>query len=762
MSQSITLTKTLTKTLATTLAKPLAKAARNPLAANNKTRMIKDRIAQYSITAGGLMVLMTLLMIFGYLLYVVEPVFRSAEMNSSHIQSINATPLAIGSDELNEIAYYYDRQGLLNFYSLINPEHAYPSIELPLAGAQAITSVARPSDSSAIAFGLSDGRVLVSQPQFRLSFNDDLRTITPGVRYPYDGENLMVDPQGQPLTQLSFAANEEQFSLVALTSDNRLLLLRQSANENLMTEVIEWQGASIELSQVPDHIDQLVITPSQDLLFILSANKLHVYDLSDDRVNGPREVIAVNDGDANATVLSILSGGSSVLIGHSNGVISQWFETRGATGRQLSHIRDFKMTGSVKHLIAEPYRKTFAAINQRGLLSLFHTTSEANLLTQQLTPSVTGLRFSPRNNALMIANEQQVEFFDVDNQHPEVTWSALWQEVWYEGYSEPDYVWQSTSASDDFEAKLSLVPISFGTIKAAFYAMLFAMPLAVAAAIYTAYFMPSGLRKVIKPTVETMEALPTVILGFLAGLWLAPIVETKLPFVVMLVIFLPLMIVLFSLLHYMLPPPLKRLFNEEFSSLLLIPLVLLVGWGCYQLSPLVEQYFMQGDARQFISNELGINFDQRNALVVGLAMGFAVIPTIFSITEDAIFSVPGHLTNGSLALGATRWQTLVGVVLLTASPGIFSAVMMGLGRAVGETMIVLMATGNTPIMDWNIFEGMRTLSANIAVEMPESEVGSTHYRILFVAAFVLFIFTFLFNTIAELVRQNLREKYGSL
>jgi phosphate transport system permease protein len=169
-----------------------------------------------------------------------------------------------------------------------------------------------------------------------------------------------------------------------------------------------------------------------------------------------------------------------------------------------------------------------------------------------------------------------------------------------------------------------------------------------------------------------------------------------------------------------------------------------------------------GNVRQYLTNELGMTFDQRNSLVVGIAMGFAVVPTIFSIAEDAVFSVPKHLSNGSLALGATQWQTLVRVVLLTASPGIFSAVMMGLGRAVGETMIVLMATGNTPIMDWSIFQGMRTLAANIAVEMPESEVGSSHYRILFLAAFVLFIFTFVFNTLAEFVRQQLREKYSSM
>ena len=157
-----------------------------------------------------------------------------------------------------------------------------------------------------------------------------------------------------------------------------------------------------------------------------------------------------------------------------------------------------------------------------------------------------------------------------------------------------------------------------------------------------------------------------------------------------------------------------------------------------------------------------ISYDQRNALVVGVAMGFAVIPTIFSIAEDAVFGVPKSLSDGSLALGATRWQTMMRVVLPTASPGIFSGLMIGLGRAVGETMIVLMATGNTPVMDWNIFEGMRTLAANIAVEMPESEVNSSHYRILFLAALVLFTFTFVVNTGAEIVRQRLREKYSSL
>jgi phosphate transport system permease protein len=148
---------------------------------------------------------------------------------------------------------------------------------------------------------------------------------------------------------------------------------------------------------------------------------------------------------------------------------------------------------------------------------------------------------------------------------------------------------------------------------------------------------------------------------------------------------------------------------------------------------------------------------------VGIAMGFAVIPIIFTISEDSLSNVPRHLSSGSLALGATRWQTAVRVVLPAALPGIFSAVMIGLGRAVGETMIVLMATGNTPTFDWwNPFSGFRTLSATIAVEIPEAPHGGTLYRTLFLGALLLFACTFVVNTAAELVRQRMRRRYAQL
>jgi len=206
----------------------------------------------------------------------------------------------------------------------------------------------------------------------------------------------------------------------------------------------------------------------------------------------------------------------------------------------------------------------------------------------------------------------------------------------------------------------------------------------------------------------------------------------------------------------------RQYIPEGWEAAILIPIILLAGVAAIALGRPVENLFFAGNMPLWLTNVAGITFDQRNSLVVGIAMGFAVIPTIFSISEDAIYGVPKQLTTGSLALGATPWQTMMGVVLLTASPGIFSAIMIGFGRAVGETMIVVMATGNTAIMDMNIFQGFRALSANIAVEMPESEVSSTHYRILFLAGLVLFAATFLFNTIAEIVRQRLRTKYSNL
>jgi phosphate transport system permease protein len=259
-----------------------------------------------------------------------------------------------------------------------------------------------------------------------------------------------------------------------------------------------------------------------------------------------------------------------------------------------------------------------------------------------------------------------------------------------------------------------------------------------------------------------MASLPSVVLGFLAGLWLAPRLEGAFPALLLILFTVPVASILAGAAWNRLPRELRGRFADGAEIAWYGAVLALAMAACLQLNGPFEAWLFGGDFPAWLRNTTGLPYEQRNAIVVGIAMGFAVIPIIFAISEDALSSVPKDLVAGSLALGADRWQTVVRVVLPTASPGIFSATMVGFGRAIGETMIVLMATGNTPIMDWNLFNGFRTLSANIAVEIPEAPVGSTLYRTLFIAAILLFVVTFVINTVAELVRQRLRTRYARL
>jgi phosphate transport system permease protein len=263
----------------------------------------------------------------------------------------------------------------------------------------------------------------------------------------------------------------------------------------------------------------------------------------------------------------------------------------------------------------------------------------------------------------------------------------------------------------------------------------------------------------VKPVVEVMAALPSVVLGFIAGLWLAPVVERFVPGVLVMPVVIAAFAALGAVVWGKLPVRVRARVPAGWESLLLVPLVVAGGAVSLWIGGGFERWLLGADYRHFLLEALGLTYDQRNSLVVGLAMGFAVIPIIFTVAEDSISAVPPGLNAGSLALGATRWQTALRTVLPTASPGIFSAIMIGFGRAVGETMIVLMATGNTPVMDLSIFNGFRALSANIAVELPEAPEGGTLFRVLFVAALLLFVMTFVVNTVAELVRLRLRKKY---
>jgi phosphate transport system permease protein len=220
--------------------------------------------------------------------------------------------------------------------------------------------------------------------------------------------------------------------------------------------------------------------------------------------------------------------------------------------------------------------------------------------------------------------------------------------------------------------RYGILALIIGTFKITIISLLFAAPLAILAALYTAVFANKKMKEIIKPTIELLAGFPSVVIGFFALMVLATF--------------------------------LQEVFHYE---------------------------------------------TRLNSFVGGIAMGIAAIPIIFTITEDALTAVPKSYFEASLAIGASKWQTAFFVILPAATPGIFAAILLGIGRVFGETMIALMATGNAAQMDMNPFSSVRTLAATIGAEMAEVVFGDTHYNVLFLIGSLLFIFTFIINAIAE-------------
>ncbi len=741
-------------------------------------RMTKDKLFKNVMTFGGLSVIIAISLIFVYLASVVVPLFMPASMDTLARLPVPGNPqdttVHLASEEQAEIGVRFTAQGNVAFFNLRDGQPR-GEVRLPLPADATITSFAAGDLSQkVVAYGLSDGRALLAEQGFKVTFrqdpNDptkDIRTITPSLHYPLGETPLVIDEAGRPLKQLSVQHHGRDTSVVALTDDNRLVLAVFESRENMITGAVSVERRVFELPPVEGEISHIALEVKQRDLYVVHGGRFvsHYDVMNKDDLRLTQTVAVVPEGQT-VTAFNILSGGFSLIVGSNTGALAQWFQVRDDNNvNHLTHIRSFKPLGGTITVIApEHYRKGFVAGNDRGDIGLYYATSNRQLLTRSTgSKPVRLLGLAPRANALLVeADDGAIQTARIENEFPEVSFYSLWQKVWYESYQEPEYNWQSSAATSDFEPKLSVAPLTFGTIKAAFYAMLVAVPLAVMGAIFAAYFMSPQMRGFVKPSIEIMEALPTVILGFLAGLWLAPFVDNNLAGTLLAIFLLPFSFLIAAWLWHKLPERWTQRIPPGWEAALLIPVVIVTIWLAISLGHPIEAAFFGGDMPRWVTNELGWTYEQRNSLVVGIAMGFAVIPTIFSIAEDAVFSVPRHLTTGSLALGATPWQTLYNVVLLTASPGIFSAIMVGMGRAVGETMIVLMATGNTAVMDMSIFTGFRTLSANIGVEMPEAAVGTTHYRLLFFSALVLFAFTFVVNTLAELVRQRLRERYSSM
>ncbi len=741
-----------------------------------KRRRITDRWVRWIIAGGGFAIIASIMAILFFIGIEVLPLFRRAEVKQTGAYWVSdiipsetgdpVVPIAVGLEENQEVGYLVSQYGVIQFFDVSTgaPREKY---SLETIQGETITSVWQSLKGDRLAFSTDRGKVLVADIRFNRRFFEGQRSYRPEIM---PERAIQVIPEDERITGLSFAGEPDgSMGIAVITGDGSVKVYLQEAKETLFGDV-ETASSSYELEKrwsgeptrvaIDENLRNLYAGTSEGRIF-------HWYV----RSGGKPEFVGsvLSNAGAPITVLDFLIGDRSLIVGDADGDVGSYSLVRDETaghGWRLTRIHKMYPHPSAVTSVATSARgKGFISGDSSGNLLLQYTTSERLLaeFRSEDGSAVTFINYAPKaNGALTLDEDGMLTRWEIDNPHPEGGFSAFFRKVWYEGYSEPEYVWQSSAATDDFEPKFSVIPLIFGSVKGTIYALILAIPLAILAALYTSQFMQSTFRNYVKPTIEIMAALPSVVLGFLAGLWLAPIIERVVPGVFLMFVVLGILILLSTLIWRQVPMRLRGRFRPGVEAALLIPVLVLGIWICLRLSGYVEDIFFEGNFTQWLFDNFEFRYDQRNALIVGFAMGFAVIPIIYTISEDAMSNVPQHLISGSLALGATRWQTAVRVVIPTAAAGIFSAVMIGFGRAVGETMIVLMATGNTPIMDWNLFNGFRTLSANIAVEIPEAPQGGTLYRLLFLTALLLFMITFVVNTLAEIIRQRVRNKYQKL
>jgi phosphate transport system permease protein len=838
------------------------------------TVRLGDVLSRVIITTGGIATIIAVFTVCVFLVWVVAPLWRGAEIADPAfaVSPVVDPPVHLAMDEYQLIGWI-----LLSSGDLVSFRLADGAVmdRRPLFPERQATAFSFTVDDDSVVAGFADGTVAFGRIRFCASFIDtaaadaSLQSLAVGETMPVPGgiaqrismgqfrvqrlvpefDDVLPGASTTPVRRLDHVDSSRERVIAVAHADGTVALERISQRQNLLTRKVTYSKEESILPMdgrarrsVPDF---MVLSGMGDTVCLAWADGILLrYDSRDFAAPRLAEEIRLGVGPGSTlTAMASLLGRSTILTGDSTGRVRAWFPARleGEGEPRLTAAHEFPGRDSAVTGIASSARIRAIAIGHAdGTVALRHVTSGKLLGEVTLgSPSqpVLHLCFAPKDDGFMALGKSLLGRWPMNRHHPEITLPALFRPVWYEGAAGPEHVWQSSSGTDDFEPKYGMLPLIFGTLKATLFSMAFGLPIALLAAIFTSEFLSPATKAQVKPLVELMASLPSVVLGFLAALVFAPVVAGRLAILLALFMTLPSAFLGGAYLWQMLPR--HRALRLQFWRFAFMFLALPVGiLAALALGPVLEHVCFAGDIMQWLDGQagraaggwfllllptmalaaaflsgrlvlpwfrhismawshehcaavdalrilltalavlatavagafaldlLGLDprgsifgrYDQRNALVVGFVMGFAIIPIIYTIAEDALSSVPEHLRSASLAAGATPWQTATRIIVPTAMSGLFSAVMIGLGRAVGETMIVLMAAGNTPVMDWNVFNGFRTLSANIAVELPEAVRNSTHYRTLFLAALTLFVMTFILNTVAEIIRIRFRKK----
>jgi len=850
---------------------------------SRKTRrsvLFADRLAGLLIKLGGIGTILTVSLVFVFLVWVVFPLFlpSSLKLHEGYPKQLAAVParplIHMGVNEYLHITWTVDEAGALSWYHNESGEQIGTKVLFPDEELVAWNFSLRDGH---VAFAFGDNSIRLGTIGFTTSFIDakelpeSIQRLSVGKGVVHEDGILERTPEDQFRLQtlevnlqdpieietdsnvalIDMSVSSKGTIVALLTEKGELRLAQVTQRKNLLTGKVTTKlregTTQVELNEgeMPSRI--LLAGLGDSVVLAWRDGRAQRFDCRNS--TNPEWVESldlVEDPKAELAAAEFMIGKTSLVTGDTQGNVDVWFRIKpedATTSDGATLVRAHRLPpgkSAVVSLATSPRSRMVSAGFADKSVRLYHVTSDQELGEVVMSGGglpATLLAIAPKDDAIVVLNDEQLRVWNVEAGHPEITLSSIFSPVWYEGYQGSEHAWQSSSGTDEFEEKYGMMPLVFGTLKSTFYSMLFAVPLALLAAIYTSEFLHPKAKSRVKPTIEIMASLPSVVLGFLAALFFAPLVEGIVPEVLTALVAIPFTLLLGAYLWQLLPSSVEirarryRIFGITFA----LPLGFFLA---YLLGTPVERWLFAGDIKAWLDGQIGsgsgawmfillplsafvviwcVNsfvsprvkragrswtrfsfalvdlakflcaclatvliaytlstlmsefgwdprgsfvgtYVQRNSLIVGAIMGFAVIPIIYTIADDALSAVPESIRAASLGAGATPWQTAIRVVVPTAMSGLFSAIMVGLGRAVGETMIVLMAAGNTALMDLNIFNGFRTLSANIAVELPEAVINSSHYRMLFLAALLLFLITFVVNTVAEVIRLRFRKR----
>lgn len=846
---------------------------------DRKTRTsvkVADKVSKALITFGGIGTIIAVSTVCIYLVSVAVPLFFKAKAEgSAPVENPGFTKsqmVHVIMDEYRELGATFYEDGSVQVFRVETGEAV--GERQNVVGDRELTATSFLTDRDDVAFGYADGYGQLGTMGIAIEFIGE--DSVPDAVYDLPiGDTMLLDDKlyvhtqpgqfrshqfrtelkpavklgDEPVSRIAHTIGNTGPVLIALTGETfSIYAVREIRNFLTGAVTPSVQRGDIPYTprtDQPNPPDYVLLSKLGDMAYMAwDDGYLRRYDTRNLNNASLMQEIDLTDGATGLSALDFLIGRTTIISGDTEGYVKAWFnapDDRSPDGVSLVNAHNLgKGPDTVTALTGASRSRLLAAGYANGMVRLYHVTAHNLLKEVDAGWPVKSVVIGAREDTLLAAGDEEMVSWLFDQRYPAISFSSLFTKVWYEGYAEPIHMWQSSSATDDFEPKYGLIPLIFGTLKATFYSLLFGLPIAILAAIFTSEFMDPKVKTRVKPLIEMMASLPSVVLGFMAALVIAPAVENIVPSVLSAFFTLPMVFLIGAYLWQLLPRGVALRFEHHRFLLIFLTIPIGVLWAG-QLGPFVEQVLFAGDMKRWLDGQIGsgaggwfillmpltavgtgvilnrlledrirawsrhwsrgraaitdglkfaggvvlwlvINwvlshalgavwdprgteihnflgtYVQRNAMVVGFIMGFAIIPIIYTLAEDALSSVPEHLRSASLGAGATPWQTAVRIIMPTAMSGLFSAAMIGLGRAVGETMIVLMAAGNTPVMEMNIFNGFRTLSANIAVELPEAPVGGTHYRVLFLAALALFVMTFIINTFAESVRQRFRKR----